>query len=71
MDFDDVDSLVLYNTTRKLIANINLGMQACGDAMIGQHGCIGDQCIKLSRLFVGQRRFSLLLCFHHHLKIIS
>lgn len=45
MDFDDVDSLVLYNTTCKLIANINLGMQACGDFMIGQHGCMGDQCI--------------------------
>ena len=46
-------------------------MQACGDVMIGQHGCTGDQCMKLSRIFVGQRRFPLLFFYHHHLEIIN
>ncbi len=47
-------------------------MQACDDVMIGQHGCTGDQCMKLSRIFVGQKRFPLLFFFyHHHLEIIS
>ena len=48
-----------------------VGMQACGDVMIGQHGCTGDQCMKLSRIFVGQRRFPLLFFFYHHLEIIN
>ena len=32
---------------------------------------VGDQCMKLSRIFVGQRRFPLLLFFHHHLELNS
>ena len=39
--------------------------------MIGQHGCMGDQCMKLSRIFVGQRRFPLLFFFYHHLELNS
>ena len=39
--------------------------------MIGQHGCMGDQCMKLSRIFVGQRRFLLLFFFYHHLELNS
>ncbi len=51
--------------------SISVGMQACGDVMIGQHGCTGDQCMKLSLIFVGQSRFPLLFFYHHHLEIIS
>ena len=48
-----------------------VGMQACGDDMIGQHGCMGDQCMKLSSIFVGQKRFPLLFFFYHHLELNS
>ena len=45
-----------------------VGMQGCGDVMIVS---MGDQCMKLSCIFVGQRRFPLLFVFYHHLEIIT
>lgn len=50
---------------------VHVGMQAGGDVMINQHGCMDDQCMKLSSIFVGQRRSHFSSRFYHHLELIS
>lgn len=47
---------------------LEIWMQACGDVMIGQHGCMSNPYMKLSHIFVRQRQFPLLFIFYHHLE---